>query len=238
MNRPSRIVFALILCSLVALGGCKDEDSGNNGGEDAASDVVEADAAEDAAEDTAEDSAQDASDDTTDDVAEDTAEDTVQDTEDGGDTADTADSQDTSEDTTDTSSANDGDTCEVAIDVTAGGTFADQTTVGFSNDYDASATADNCPAGSASGADIVYVVSPSAETTYTFTVEPQGSTYDPFIYLKSDCSADACLDGTVLNGPGVQESLEYTVAGGETVYVIVDGELVTEGAFDLTVSTP
>lgn len=142
---------------------------------------------------------------------------------------------DTEVDTGDTRNEAPGETCDVAIDVTAGGTFDGQTTVGLEDDYDASATADNCPAGSASGADIVYVVTPNSETTYTFTVEPQDASFDPFIYLRDDCAIATCLDGTVLNGPGTRESLEYTVSAGQTVYVIVDGELVTEGPFSLEV---
>ncbi|MGM0557730.1 MAG: hypothetical protein ACQEVA_15205 [Myxococcota bacterium] len=240
MKRSTRYLFVAVFCSLIAIGGCKGEDSGNNGAEDATSDAADtADedvSGEDVAEDTAEDAAQDAAEDTAEDVAEDTSEDVAEDTSDTEDAADTTEPQDT-EDTADTSPGNDGDTCDVAIDVTAGGTFADQTTVGLSDDYSSSVGADNCPSGSVSGPDIVYVVNPSAETTYTFTVEPQGSTYDPFIYLKADCSVDACLDGTVLNGPGVQESVEYTVGVSETVYVIVDGELGSSGAFDLTVET-
>jgi hypothetical protein len=41
---------------------------------------------------------------------------------------------------------------------------------------------------------------------------------------------------TILNGPGQPESLNVTVPGGTTAYIIVDGENVTRGPFTLTVT--
>ena len=125
----------------------------------------------------------------------------------------------------------------MAVDVTTGGSFPGQSTVGQTDDYSSDPTAENCPSGLASGPDVVYVVSPASETTYEFSVTPADSAFDPFIYLRSDCSQDACLDGTVLNGAGEQESLTYTVGAGETVFVIVDGELASSGDFDFEVAT-
>ena len=127
-----------------------------------------------------------------------------------------------------------GDTCADAIDATADGAFIGNTE-DAADDYEARPAVDNCPSGAASGPDIVYALSPEVETTYHLEVAP-GEGFDPFLYVRADCAADACIDGTVLNGPGDSENLEVTVPGGSTYYVIVDGELGDAGGFTLTVT--
>ncbi len=144
--------------------------------------------------------------------------------------ADVADAGSLTEDMPATS----GETCDAAVDATSGGTFAGDTT-DVDDDYSTSASDDGCPSGQASGGDLVYSLAPAVETTYSIRVEPDGN-FDPFLYVKADCAAAECVDGTVLNGPGTMESLTVTVPEGATYYVVVDGELLSEGAYTLTVT--
>lgn len=131
---------------------------------------------------------------------------------------------------------NGGDTCAMAPDVTAGGSFTGTTDgAGIADDYGPSAGS-GCPSGgNASGRDVAYRLSPSVTTNYSVTVTPSNSTFDPMLYVQETCGAAACVTGTVLNGPGQPESLSFTVQAGATVFLIVDGELVTKGPFSLTV---
>jgi hypothetical protein len=237
-TRPLFVILAVLL----TVAGCDSDDSNNGASGDVGTDirqrdVGERDVADDSGAEDAEDGGADDVSDTTQDTRED-AQDTVDAQPDASDAVDDSDARDVSGDAVadgDAGEAAPGDTCDVAVDVTAGGVFESQTTTGFNDDYSSDPTADNCPSGTASGPDVVYSVSPSSQTTYRFTVEPGGSTFDPFIYLRADCAQQACLAGTVLNGPGASESVEYTARAGETVFVIVDGELFSDGDFKLTV---
>ncbi|TVQ89542.1 MAG: hypothetical protein EA397_14995 [Deltaproteobacteria bacterium] len=129
-----------------------------------------------------------------------------------------------------------GETCEEAIDVTEGGTFSD-TTVGAGEDH---APPSGCVGGWAStGPDRAYVLRPSGPLNLEVTVrvDPIDETFDPMIYaFEEDCDAASCLGGTILNGPGVHEELTFIAEAGEETYFIVDGEMFTSGAYDLTVS--
>ena len=128
---------------------------------------------------------------------------------------------------------NGGDTCAAALDATTGGTFPG-TTDTATDDYGPSGT--GCPAGgSASGRDVAYRLSPSVTTNYTVTVTPMSSSFDPMLYVQQTCGGTGCVTGTVLNGAGQPESLTFTVQGGATVYLVVDGELVSKGPFTLVV---
>jgi hypothetical protein len=128
---------------------------------------------------------------------------------------------------------NGGDTCAMALDVTAGGTFTG-TTDGAGDDY--SISGDGCPAGgAASGPDVAYLVRPTADTTYRVTVTPIDTELDPMLLALLDCEGSACEEGTILNGPGQQEQITIDVAADETMYVVVDGEVFTSGAFTLDV---
>jgi hypothetical protein len=40
----------------------------------------------------------------------------------------------------------------------------------------------------------------------------------------------------VLNGAGQPETLTFTVQGGTTAYLIVDGSLVTRGPFEISIT--
>lgn len=128
-----------------------------------------------------------------------------------------------------------GDTCEDAIDVTAGASLTGQTTVGATDDYEASFSGDNCPNARFSGPDRAYVVQPGTPTTYTVQVLPEAG-FDPSLYVKVDCSQEACVTGTVLNGAGVQESVTFDAPAGVPTFIIVDGEQFSEGMFDLNVT--
>lgn len=132
-----------------------------------------------------------------------------------------------------------GDTCAMATDVTAGGTFANQTTVGAADDY-GPPLGGGCPSGgAASGNDVVYSVAPSTTTTYEVTVVPDGAGFDPMLYAVSACDfSNGCIAGTVLNGAGQQEQITFSAPGGQTTYIVVDGEVVSSGGFTLTVAIP
>ena len=49
-------------------------------------------------------------------------------------------------------------------------------------------------------------------------------------------SAGQCVAGTIFNGVGEPEEVTFTVNAGQTVYVVVDGELASRGDFELDVS--
>jgi hypothetical protein len=129
---------------------------------------------------------------------------------------------------------NGGDQCANAPDVTTGGVFVG-TTTGQTDDYGPSAGNGCASGGLASGRDVAYLLNPAAETAYTVTVRPLNTTFDPMLYVQAACGANQCVTGTVLNGPGQQESVTFTVPAGQSVYVIVDGENVSNGPFELTV---
>jgi hypothetical protein len=135
-----------------------------------------------------------------------------------------------------------GDTCDVAPDITAGGRFAG-TTNGFADDYSVSGA--GCPAGgAASGRDVAYRITPPTQRQYTVRVTPVPATlpdgganrFDPMLLVQRACGSGACVAGTVLNGPGDPESVTFSIGAGETMYVIVDGENVSRGEFELEVS--
>lgn len=118
--------------------------------------------------------------------------------------------------------------------MSAGGTWADQSTVGANDDYDSGLGEPGCPSGSASGNDRVYVATPATTTEYKVTVEPDAS-FDPFIYVRASCSDQACMAGTVFNGPGQPETVTFELQANETGHIIVDGELGDSGDYTLTV---
>lgn len=124
-----------------------------------------------------------------------------------------------------------GDTCEDAIDVTEGGFWEGESTLDMTNAYDPSMDAEhNCVGTNFSDKDRVYVVSPDEDTTYKVRVEPISSNFDPMIYVRTDCDADACIAGTQLI------SLTFDAPGGQDSFIIVDGFIGTSGDFDLKVT--
>jgi|GEM_PF-3702574 hypothetical protein len=139
--------------------------------------------------------------------------------------------------TPDAGPLNGANTCATAPDITAGGTFTGTTDdASITDDYGPSAGNGCSSGGLASGRDVAYALSPATTTTYTATVTPLNTTYDPMLYAQLTCGANACLTGTILNGPGQPESITFTVQAGTTAYLIIDGENVTKGPFTLTVT--
>jgi hypothetical protein len=127
-----------------------------------------------------------------------------------------------------------------APDVTNGGRFLG-TTMMAADDYSVSGA--GCPSGGvASGRDVAYLLSPPSMRTYRVKVTPlplaDGGTsrFDPMLYVQAACGAGACLAGTVFNGPGDPEEVTFTLAAGQSAYVVVDGELASRGDFELEVS--
>jgi len=127
------------------------------------------------------------------------------------------------------------DTCAMARDVTGGGTFPDQTTLGLTDDYEASASENGCPNGRISGPDAAYVVTPMMTTRYRVTVTPEDGSFDPLLYARTACTDVVCLAGTVFSGPGDPENIEFEVAGGQSAFIIVDGEILSSGRYTLDV---
>src|SRR5690606_37751788 len=118
-----------------------------------------------------------------------------------------------------------GDTCEDAIDLTEGGTVTGSTT-DATDDYETHFTVFDCPAGLGSGGDRPYLLAPAVDRTYTAVVTPLGEEpieFDPFLYVRVDCAAEACVDGSVTHGAGEAEYLTFDVTGSTPVFLIVDG---------------
>ncbi|TXC74653.1 hypothetical protein FRC91_16205 [Bradymonadales bacterium TMQ1] len=157
---------------------------------------------------------------------------------DAGDTDDAdvsdADDPDAEEPDADETPSGDGTSCEQAIDMTGGGVLEAQTTVGAPENQDADG--EGCPSGRISGPELIYVVNPTETTAYRVRVEPNEVSFDPMIYVRSGCETSVCLDGTVFNGPGSVETLDFEAPGGVPSYIIVDGELLSEGSFRLEVT--
>lgn len=130
-----------------------------------------------------------------------------------------------------------GDTCDQALDVSAGGVWGAQSTLRAQDDYDSLPFDDGCPAGRGTGRDLTYVLrAPISTASYNITVEPVEPNFDPMIYLRTDCDQSVCLDGTVLNGPGQPERITgLRLERSDVVFVIVDGEALSNGSFTLTV---
>ena len=138
---------------------------------------------------------------------------------------------------------NGADTCSAsAPDVTAGGTFLGSTFLA-TDDYSVSGM--GCPSGgAASGRDVAYLLAPSVTRAYRVRVTPlerplgDGGVirFDPMLYVQPVCGAGQCVAGTIFNGVGEPEEVTFTVNAGQTVYVVVDGELASRGDFELDVS--
>lgn len=238
-----KIQFALCLSLLFSLTGCPDDDSSNNTPAkdmssakdmradmrmDMAVDMIKADMPKDMVEDTGKDMTMDIAKDIPTDSSSDMMVDMSQDMSDqgGGDMVDmTSDMVDMN------NMGLGGETCAMALDVTAGGTWDNQSTLRANDDYDSGLGNDGCPVGRITGKDLVYSVTPTLLTRYKVTVTPAAG-YNPMIYVKQDCAADACVDGTVLNGPGQPESLSFEALPNQTYYIIVDGQFGAVGDSD------
>ncbi|MFK7992226.1 MAG: hypothetical protein AB8I08_39770 [Sandaracinaceae bacterium] len=133
-----------------------------------------------------------------------------------------------------------GDTCALAFDVTAGGTFRG-TTVGASDTYDDRPTigGGGCAFGTiASSYDVAYSVTPSTATNYRVTVttdrRPDGGVpMNPQIWVATDCDQSECPDGTRFQAGNV-ETHSFTAPPGETTFIVVEGEIFGQRA-DFTI---
>lgn len=157
--------------------------------------------------------------------------------DDAGDELDASMSMDASSETQDASmlvdgSIRGGSTCAEALDVTAGVHLTGESTVGATDDYAPSGR--TCPRGAVSGPDRTYVVRPTVATMYRVVVTPSTAAFDPMLYAMRVCGG-GCVAGTVFNGAGEPEEIEFSVEAGEVVYIIVDGELGTAGSYTLEV---
>ena len=138
---------------------------------------------------------------------------------------------------------NGADTCSgLAPDVTGGGRFLGSTFLA-ADDYSVSGM--GCPSGgAASGRDVAYLVAPPVTRAYRVRVTPlerplgDGGVirFDPMLYVQPVCGVGQCLAGTIFNGIGEPEEVTFTVNAGQTVFVVVDGELASRGDFELEVS--
>ena len=88
-----------------------------------------------------------------------------------------------------------GETCATATELSPGATLFGQTTVGFQDNYSATASCAfvNCP-----GPDRFYSITIPGGQLLSVTVSPT-TNWDPVVYLLSDCAAPLCLTGTDAN---------------------------------------
>lgn len=206
-----------LVCGLGAVGcSSESEDPGDVGElQDAGPDSSEPDVADE--DDAGEDAGGDADEDP------DTGDDAGDDTGDAGEEPDA-----------DETPVGDGSSCEQAIDVSEGIVLENETTVGGPETQDADG--EGCPSGRISGPERFYVVQPEVATNYRVRVEPADVSFDPMIYVRSSCETSVCLDGTVFNGPGDPETLSFEAPAGVASYIIVDGQLLSEGGYRLEVT--
>lgn len=138
---------------------------------------------------------------------------------------------------------NGADQCDgTAPDVTSGGRFLGSTFMA-TDDYSVSGM--GCPGGgAASGRDVAYLLAPPATRTYRVKVTPLDRVlpdggvirFDPMLYVQPACGAGTCTAGTIFNGVGDPEEVTFTLQGGQSVYIVVDGELASRGDFELEVA--
>lgn len=109
--------------------------------------------------------------------------------------------------------------------------FTDEaTTVGAVNDVDPGLG--GCAPGP--GSDVVYLFTPSASDTYVIGVTPFGSTFDPSLYVVTDCSnpLGTCISGVNNQFLGEGETLTIELLAGTQYFIVIDSAQVAgEGAF-------
>lgn len=122
-----------------------------------------------------------------------------------------------------------GDNCTSATVIAPSGLpfIEDSTTLGAANDIDP--TAAGCAQGG--GSDVVYSFTPTETAVYAIGVTPFINEFDMSLYVVTDCSAAfaSCVAGANENGPGRGETLNVTLAAGNTYFVVVDGTTATAG---------
>lgn len=96
----------------------------------------------------------------------------------------------------------------------------DSTSEGASNDIDP--TAAGCANGA--GADVVYAFTPSATGVYSLGVTPTTSSFDPSLYIVTDCAnpTTSCIAGVNANAVGKGEVLTTNLNAGTQYFIVVD----------------
>ena len=125
-----------------------------------------------------------------------------------------------------------GDTCATATVINPASLpfFDEATNAGAGNDIDPGAGA--CAPGP--GADVVYSFTPMATGAYTVGATPLGATFDPSLYIITDCAnpASSCVAGANLRPFGKGETLTATLNAGTRYFIVVDSAQASgEGSF-------
>src|SRR5262249_30154583 len=133
------------------------------------------------------------------------------------------------------------------------GTAHTGTTINSTNNYDPALG--NCGLDfDQAGGDVAYKVALTANTSYTFTLSGLDATFDGSITLMGtgtaaavcDSATQACLSGADANGPGMDETFQFTPTATGTYFVVVDSPVPPSdtldggagGAFTIKVTTP
>jgi hypothetical protein len=118
-----------------------------------------------------------------------------------------------------------GDTCASAtiINPNALPFIEDTTSAGAANDIDPTLT--GCANGG--GADVVYTFTPASTGVYTLGVTPTNTSFDPSLYILTDCSNPAsCVAGANDNALGKGEALTVSLSAGTQYFIVVDSPFV------------
>jgi cysteine-rich repeat protein len=133
----------------------------------------------------------------------------------------------------------DGDVCGTALVINASGTIPG-TFDGFAADYNP--TYNGCTDSSEYGADVAYVVSLTAGQVLNATLTPDDG-QDLGVYILTDCSdaLGSCVAGADDESGGVAETVTYSAAADQQVFLIVDGfddTLAGPFTLDVDIHTP
>ncbi len=146
------------------------------------------------------------------------------------------------------------DTCQTAAATLAvNGTAVTGTTIGAHRNYDMGLDTATCTNLAQPGPDVVYSVTLTAATQYTFTLSGLDAMYDGSLSLVgpdagtpgSICDANPitlCVKGADVGLAGANETFQYTPTATGTYFVIVDSGFAdgpaSAGAFTLAVTSP
>ena len=114
-----------------------------------------------------------------------------------------------------------GDTCANAtiINATALPFTEEASSEGANNDIDP--TNGGCANGG--GSDVVYAFTPAVTGIYSLGVTPTNTTFDPSLYIVTDCSnAASCVAGANANAVGKGEVLTVSLSSGTQYFIVVD----------------
>ena len=137
-----------------------------------------------------------------------------------------------------------GERCDDAVEIAMPGVLANQTTAGFTNDYDPDAS---CLGYEAAGPDRVYAITVANGQHLSVTVTPDAADYDVALYLvagtAASCEVDPlmCAVGADAQTEGGAETVEHdnTSGASQQMFIIVDGYYEDGGLYSLsTTLTP